>query len=54
MATISLNTSLHSEEIMLNGVLTLLGCDSSNKRSTRLLRSLKLEIVLLTIVTSGP
>ena len=31
MATISLNTSPHSEQKMLNGVLTLLGCDSSNQ-----------------------
>ena len=28
---ISLNTSPHSEQKMLNGVLTLLGCDSSNQ-----------------------
>ena len=41
MATISLNTSPHSEEKMLNGVLTFLGCVSSDKTFDKNLRSFK-------------
>ena len=45
MATISLNTSPHYEQKMLNGVLTLLGCDSSNQtfdKTFEIILSLKL------------
>ena len=45
MAIISLKTSPHSEQKMLNGVLTLLGCHSSKQtfdKTFEIILSLKL------------